>query len=224
VPEPRPRAARIVIADDHEMVRRGVVSTLGDVARWTVVAQADNGREAAALVEMHKPDIAILDLSMPELNGLDATRRILAVRPETCVLILTAHESEQLVREVLNAGARGYVLKSDAGRILVRAVEALLEGQTFFTSKVARLVLEGYLRGNSGADSEAQESRQTLSAREREIVQLLAEGASNKEVARALGISVKTAETHRSNIMRKMEFASLSDLVKYAVRNKIIEI
>jgi DNA-binding NarL/FixJ family response regulator len=222
VPEPRPRAARIVIADDHEMVRRGVVSTLADVERWTVVAQADNGREAAALVEMHKPDIAILDLSMPELNGLDATRRILAVRPETCVLILTAHESEQLVREVLNAGARGYVLKSDAGRILVRAVEALLEGQTFFTSKVARLVLEGYLRGSS--DGAAVESGPTLSGREREIVQLLAEGASNKAVARALGISVKTAETHRSNIMRKMEFASLSDLVKYAVRNKIIEI
>jgi DNA-binding NarL/FixJ family response regulator len=224
VPEPRPRAARIVIADDHEMVRRGVVSTLGDVERWTVVAQADNGREAAALVEMHKPDVAILDLSMPELNGLDATRRILAVRPETCILILTAHESEQLVREVLNAGARGYVLKSDAGRILVRAVEALLEGQTFFTSKVARLVLEGYLRGSGGGAGEAAESGQTLSAREREIVQLLAEGASNKDVARALGISVKTAETHRSNIMRKMEFASLSDLVKYAVRNKIIEI
>ena len=224
MPEPRPRAARIVIADDHEMVRRGVVSTLADVERWTVVAQADNGREAAALVEMHKPDIAILDLSMPELNGLDATRRILAVRPETCILILTAHESEQLVREVLNAGARGYVLKSDAGRILVRAVEALLEGQTFFTSKVARLVLEGYLRGGSGGDGEAPHGGQTLSAREREIVQLLAEGASNKDVARALGISVKTAETHRSNIMRKMEFASLSDLVKYAVRNKIIEI
>ncbi len=223
MPEPRPRAARIVIADDHEMVRRGVVSTLGDVERWTVVAQADNGREAAALVEMHKPDIAILDLSMPELNGLDATRRILAVRPETCVLILTAHESEQLVREVLNAGARGYVLKSDAGRILVRAVEALLEGQTFFTSKVARLVLEGYLRAGAG-EGDVPERGQTLSAREREIVQLLAEGASNKDVARALGISVKTAETHRSNIMRKMEFASLSDLVKYAVRNKIIEI
>jgi DNA-binding NarL/FixJ family response regulator len=215
------RTARIVIADDHEMVRRGLVATLADVERWTVVAQADNGREAAELVATHKPDIAILDLSMPELNGLDATRRILAARPETCVLILTAHESEQLVREVLAAGARGYVLKSDAGRILVRAVEALLEGQTFFTSKVARLVLEGYLRG-SGA--EAQETAQTLSAREREIVQLLAEGASNKEVARALGISVKTAETHRSNIMRKMQFASLSDLVKYAVRNKIIEV
>jgi DNA-binding NarL/FixJ family response regulator len=215
------RTARIVIADDHEMVRRGLVATLADVERWTVVAQADNGRAAAELVATHKPDIAILDLSMPELNGLDATRRILAARPETCVLILTAHESEQLVREVLAAGARGYVLKSDAGRILVRAVEALLEGQTFFTSKVARLVLEGYLRGGG---AEAQETAQTLSAREREIVQLLAEGASNKEVARALGISVKTAETHRSNIMRKMEFASLSDLVKYAVRNKIIEV
>lgn len=215
------RNARIVIADDHEMVRRGLVATLADVERWTVVAQADNGREAAELVVTHKPDIAILDLSMPELNGLDATRRILAARPETCVLILTAHESEQLVREVLAAGARGYVLKSDAGRILVRAVEALLEGQTFFTSKVARLVLEGYLRGG-GTDT--QETTPTLSAREREIVQLLAEGASNKDVARALGISVKTAETHRSNIMRKMQFTSLSDLVKYAVRNKIIEV
>jgi DNA-binding NarL/FixJ family response regulator len=218
----RGRAARIVIADDHEMVRRGLVATLADVGHWTVVAQADNGREAAELVATHGPDVAILDISMPELNGLDATRRILAARPETRVLILTAHESEQLVREVLSAGARGYVLKSDAGRIMVRAVEALLEGQTFFTSKVARLVLEGYLRGGGGA--EAADPAPTLSGREREIVQLLAEGASNKEVARALGISVKTAETHRSNIMRKMQFASLSDLVKYAVRNKIIEI
>lgn len=215
------RAVRIVIADDHEMVRRGLVATLADVEGWTVVAQADNGRDAAELVATHGPDVAILDLSMPGLNGLDATRRILAARPETRVLILTAHESEQLVREVLAAGAQGYVLKSDAGRILVRAVEALLEGQTFFTSKVARLVLEGYLRGGG---AEAQEPAQTLSVREREIVQLLAEGASNKDVARALGISVKTAETHRGNIMRKMQFASLSDLVKYAVRNQIIEI
>jgi DNA-binding NarL/FixJ family response regulator len=220
VPE-KGKTARIVIADDHEMVRRGLVATLADDDRWTVVAQADNGRAATELVAQHEPDIAILDLSMPELNGLDATRRILAARPATCVLILTAHESEQLVREVLSAGARGYVLKSDAGRVLVRAVEALLEGQTFFTSKIARLVLEGYLRGGG---AETQEAARTLSTREREIVQLLAEGASNKDVARALGISVKTAETHRGNIMRKMEFASLSDLVKYAVRNKIIEI
>ena len=217
------RGTTIVIADDHEMVRRGLAATLADTGRWTVVAQADNGRDAARLVETHQPDVAILDLSMPELNGLDATRLILAARPQTRVLILTAHESEQLVREVLNAGARGYVLKSDAGRILVRAVEALLEGQTFFTSKVARLVLEGYLRGGP-AESPVDGGSPILSAREREIVQLLAEGASNKEVARALGISVKTAETHRSNIMRKMQFESLSDLVRYAVRNKIIEV
>jgi DNA-binding NarL/FixJ family response regulator len=221
VPDPG-RAARIVIADDHEMVRRGLAATLEDTGRWSVVAQADNGRDAAQLVELHAPDVVILDISMPELNGLDAARLILAARPATRVLILTAHESEQLVREVLSAGARGYVLKSDAGRVLVRAVEALLEGQTFFTSKVARLVLEGYLRGPGEARAEAPAN--VLSAREREIVQLLAEGASNKEVARALDISVKTAETHRSNIMRKMQFESLSDLVRYAVRNKIIEV
>jgi DNA-binding NarL/FixJ family response regulator len=222
VPEPG-ATARIVIADDHEMVRRGLAATLADTGRWTVVAQADNGRDAARLVQTHQPDVVILDLSMPDLNGLDATRVILAARPQTRILILTAHESEQLVREVLNAGARGYVLKSDAGRILVRAVEALLDGQTFFTSKVARLVLEGYLRGGPG-EAPTDATSQVLSAREREIVQLLAEGASNKEVARALGISVKTAETHRSNIMRKMQFESLSDLVRYAVRNKIIEV
>jgi DNA-binding NarL/FixJ family response regulator len=210
---------RIVIADDHELVRRGLVATLTDGARWMVVAEAANGRQAAELVATHKPDVAILDLTMPELNGLEATRLILAAAPDTRVLILTAHESEQLVREVLSAGARGYVLKSDAGRILVRAVEALLEGRNFFTSKVAQQVLEGYLRSGT----ESADAGPALSAREREIMQLLAEGGSNKDVARALGISVKTAETHRSNIMRKMSFDSLSDLVRYAVRNRIID-
>jgi len=135
------------------------------------------------------------------------------------VLILTAHESEQLIREVLGAGAQGYVLKSDAGRTLVNAVEALLDGGTFFTSKVARVVLEGFLSNPNSTGSIP-----TLSVREREIVQLLAEGRSNKEIARKLEISVKTAETHRSNIMRKMQFDSLSDLVRYAVRNKIIDV
>jgi DNA-binding NarL/FixJ family response regulator len=213
------KAARIVIADDHELVRKGLAAVLAEVGAWKVIAEAANGRQALEQVAAHKPDIAILDLTMPELNGLEATRQILATEPQTRVLILTAHESEQLIREVLGAGAQGYVLKSDAGRTLVSAVEALLEGRTFFTSKVARMVLEGYLR--SPADAEA---IPTLSAREREIVQLLAEGRSNKEVARKLDISVKTAETHRSNIMRKMQFDSLSDLVRYAVRNKIIDV
>ncbi len=213
------KSARIVIADDHELVRKGLVAVLAEVSGWSVVAEAPNGRGAVEQVSAHKPDIAILDLTMPELNGLDATRQILAAEPRTRVLILTAHESEQLIREVLGAGAQGYVLKSDAGRVLVSAVDALLEGRTFFTSKVAQLVLEGFLRHPDGTSSVP-----TLSAREREIVQLLAEGRSNKEVARRLEISVKTAETHRSNIMRKMHFESLSDLVRYAVRNKIIDI
>ncbi len=213
------KAARIVIADDHELVRKGLAALIHEVASWKVVAEAADGRQAVQQVAAHKPDIAIMDLTMPELNGLEATRQILAAEPQTRVLILTAHESEQLIREVLAAGAQGYVLKSDAGRTLVSVVDALLEGGTFFTSKVARLVLEGYLR--NPAETEAVP---TLSAREREIVQLLAEGRSNKEVARKLNISVKTAETHRSNIMRKMQFDSLSDLVRYAVRNKIIDV
>ncbi len=213
------KPARIVIADDHELVRKGLVAVLTEVPGWIVVAEAPNGRGAVEQVTLLKPDIAILDLTMPELNGLDATRQILTAEPRTRVLILTAHESEQLIREVLGVGAQGYVLKSDAGRILVTAVDALLEGRTFFTSKVAQLVLEGFLRHPDGTSAVP-----TLSAREREIVQLLAEGRSNKEVARKLEISVKTAETHRSNIMRKMHFESLSDLVRYAVRNKIIDI
>ena len=207
----------ILIADDHELFRRGVAAELSQVPGWIIAAEATNGRDAVALASELKPDIVVLDLTMPELNGLEAARQITAADPSARILILTAHESEQLVREVLNAGARGYVLKSDAGRTLVSALQALLGGGSFFTSNVARMVLDGYLR------SESMDVSQTLSAREREIVQLLAEGNSNKDIARALNISVKTAETHRSNVMRKMGFASLAELVRYAIRNKIIE-
>ena len=214
------KTVRILIADDHELIRKGIASTLAEVPGWTVVGEACNGREAVEMAQNLRPDIVVLDMTMPELNGLEATRQILSTRTGERVLILTAHESEQLVREVLNAGAQGYVLKSDAGRALVSAVEALLDGRPFFTSKVARIVLDGYLRSPDGALNG--DAAQTLSPREREIVQLLAEGKSNKEVARALGITVKTAETHRGNIMRKMEFASLSDLIRYAIRNNIV--
>jgi DNA-binding NarL/FixJ family response regulator len=214
------KTVRILIADDHELIRTGIAATLTDVPGWSVVGQAENGRQAVELAQTLRPDIVILDMTMPELNGLEATRQILSSRTGERVLILTAHESEQLVREVLNAGAQGYVLKSDAGRALVSAVEALLDGRPFFTSKVARIVLDGFLRSPEGAPNG--DAAQSLSPREREIVQLLAEGKSNKEVARALGITVKTAETHRSNIMRKMEFASLSDLIRYAIRNNIV--
>ena len=214
------KAVRILIADDHELIRKGLAATLDEVAGWTVVGEAENGRRAVELAQSLQPDVVILDMTMPELNGLEATRQILAARSCTRVLILTAHESEQLVREVLNAGAQGYVLKSDAGRALVSGVEALMDGRPFFTSQVARIVLEGFLRSQEGTIST--DPAQALSPREREIVQLLAEGKSNKEVARALGITVKTAETHRSNIMRKMQFASLSDLIRYAIRNNIV--
>jgi DNA-binding NarL/FixJ family response regulator len=211
---------RILIADDHELIRRGLVSALAERPEWSVVAEAADGRQACELAARLTPDIAVLDLTMPELNGLDATRQIRASTPKTRILIVTAHESEQLIRDVLDAGAMGYVLKSDAGRILVQAIEALLDERPFFTSKVARFVLEGYLR--AGADS-ATQAAVALSPRERHIVQLLAEGNNNKEVARALHLSVKTVETHRSNIMRKMEFGSLADLVRYAIRNKIVD-
>jgi DNA-binding NarL/FixJ family response regulator len=210
---------RILIADDHELFRRGVAAELTQVPGWIVAAEAVNGRDAVAMAEELKPDIVVLDLTMPELNGLEAARRIVSAEPSARILILTAHESEQLVREVLSAGARGYVLKSDAGRILVAALQALLDGRSFFTTRVARMVLDGYLRSES-RDAAA---LPTLSAREREIVQLLAEGNSNKDIARVLKISVKTAETHRSNIMRKMAFESLPELVRYAIRNNIIE-
>jgi DNA-binding NarL/FixJ family response regulator len=212
-------SVRILIADDHELFRRGLAAELTQVPGWVVAGEAANGRDAVELAAALKPDLVVLDLTMPELNGLEAARKIISVNPAARVLILTAHESEQLVREVLSAGAQGYVLKSDAGRILIAALQALLDGRSFFTSNVARMVLDGYLRSESRDAS----TPETLSAREREIVQLLAEGNSNKDIARALKISVKTTETHRSNIMRKMGFGSLPELVRYAIRNKIIE-
>ena len=212
------RQVRILIADDHELIRRGIAAQISHRPEWEVVAEATNGRDAVTLALRLKPDLIVLDLSMPELNGLAAASQILAELPEARILMLTVHESEQLVREVLAAGARGYVLKSDAGRILIAALEALLDGGSFFTPKVGKLVIDGYLRNPSSAEETG-----ALSAREREIVQLLAEGKSNKEVAAALRISVKTAETHRSNIMRKGGFDSLADLVRYAIRNRIIE-
>ena len=143
---------RILVADDHELIRRGIISALAERPEWTIVAEASDGRQACELAALHAPDIAVLDLSMPERNGLDVTRELRTSTPKTRILIVTAHESEQLIREVLDAGAMGYVLKSDAGRVIVQAVDALLDERPFFTTKIARFVLEGYLRTpeNSG--------------------------------------------------------------------------
>lgn len=213
-------AFRILIADDHEIVRRGIRVLVEGHVDWEVCGEAIDGREAVAKAVELRPDIVLLDVSMPNLNGLDAARQILGANPRTRVLILTMHESEQIVREVLEVGARGFLLKTDAARDLVAAIEALQRRTTFFTSSVAEIVLNGYL--NRRTDDRPIKDR--LTAREREVVQLLAEGKTSKEVAVALNLSVKTAETHRTNVMRKLDLHSVADLVRYAVRNNIVQV
>lgn len=212
--------ARILLADDHEIIRKGLRSVIAARKDWEIVGEATTGRDAVKKVEELKPDVVVMDISMPELNGLEAVRQIVKIAPRTEVLVLTMHESEDLVREVLEAGARGYLLKSDASRQLITAIEALRLHKPFLTSKVNEVVLMGYL---GGKPLKGETSGGRLTPREREIVQLLAEGMTNKEVATTLSISVKTAETHRTNIMRKLDLHSISELVRYAVRNHIIE-
>ncbi len=213
--------ARVLIADDHEVVRRGIRSLLENQPSWEVCGEAVTGREAVEKTIQLTPDVVVLDVGMPELNGLEAARQILKVLPHTEILILTMHDSTQLIHEVLAAGARGYVLKSDAGRDLVAAVDALCRHKPFFAPSISGVVLDGFRKNANGAS--APTSADPLTAREREILQLLAEGKSNKDVATILGISVKTAETHRTNVMRKLELHSVSELVRYAIRNSIIE-
>ena len=213
---------KILIADDHEVVRQGVRTIIESQAGWTIVAEARNGSDAVSQALETLPDIALLDITMPELNGLEAAKQILNQLPGTQILILTMHESDELVREVLAAGARGYVLKTDARRDLVNAVRFLSEGKPFFTSKVAEMVLEGFRHGQAPAQTEIA-AGDRLTSRERQIVQMLAEGKTSKEVATALDISVKTADTHRANLMRKLNLHSLADIVRYAIRNKMIE-
>jgi DNA-binding NarL/FixJ family response regulator len=214
---------RILVADDHEVVRRGLCALLQSRPEWDICGEAADGREAVEKSQNLKPDAVIIDIGMPTLNGLEATRRILKANPHIRVLVLTLHDSDQIIREVLDAGARGFLLKSDAARDLISAVQALRRDNTYFTSRVAEMVLEGYLKPPSKAVPLAP-LRSRLTPREREVVQLIAEGKSTKEVAVALQLSVKTAETHRSNIMRKLELHSVSDLVLYAVRNNIVTV
>jgi DNA-binding NarL/FixJ family response regulator len=213
---------RILVADDHDILRRGVRHLLSSRPDWQICAEARTGREAVLLCEEHKPDVAILDISMPELNGLEATRRIRKQSPLTSIIILSLHFSDELVKEVVEAGARGYVMKADTDRDLMNAVEAIASQRTFFTPRAAEMLLSNL--SDRLAPYEAPTLlRSRLTPREREIVQLLAEGNSSKEVAGVLGISVKTAETHRANIMRKLQVHSASELVRYAIKNSIIE-
>src|SRR5215469_14490651 len=213
---------RLLVADDHEIMRKGIRSLLEAQPGWQVTAEASDGREAVEKAREIKPDVTVLDISMPSLNGLEAARQMIKNDARAKILILTQHESDPLIREVLDAGARGYVLKSDASRDLITAVNAVRSNKTFFTAKVAQIVLDGYLE-KKPKKQEPDAAHSRLTPRQREIVQLLAEGKSSKEVAVALGLSVKTAETHRANIMRRLDCHSVSELVRYAVRNNIIE-
>lgn len=212
---------RIVVVDDHGVVRRGVRALLESQPGWQVVGEGATGREAVELVRDERPHVVVLDLSMPDMNGLEATRQIVKESPQTEVLILTMHHSEQLARDVLQAGARGYLLKSDADQSLITAVESLRQHRPFLTSTVAEFVLDGYMQLTGRTDDD--DTLAMVTPREREIIQLIAEGNSSKQTATALGVSVKTVDTHRANIMRKLRLRSVSDLVRYAIRNKIVQ-
>ncbi len=210
---------RILVADDHHVVRTGLRTLLETERGWQVCAEAANGREAVEKAGELKPDVAVLDIGMPLLNGVEATRQIRKLSPKTEVLILTMHDSEVLIQEVLKAGARGYILKDDADRNLIAAVDALRQHKPYLSSRLS----EVFSKTVRSAGEDSASDRRRLTPREREIVQLLAEGKSNKEISGFLGISVKTAETHRANIMLKLNFHSITELVRYAVRNKIIQ-
>jgi len=212
---------RILVVDDHAVVRRGVRALLESHEGWEVCGEATTGRDAVELSRRFHPDVVVMDLSLPELNGLDATRQILKEAPNTEVLVLTMHHSEELARDVLKAGARGYVLKSDADENLIAAVDSLRQHKPFLTPAVTDFVLDAYVHRTD--ITQAEPAAVALTSREREIIQLVAEGKSNKEAASALAISVKTIETHRANIMRKLRLRSVSDLVRYAIRNRIVQ-
>ena len=204
-------------------LRKGVRTLLEEQPGWVVAAEASDGREAVEKAKLVQPDVTILDLGMPELNGLEAAREILKT-VSTKVLILSMYDSDALIRKTLEAGARGYLLKSDAARDLVSAVDALSRNKTFFTPKVAQMVLEGYLgRPSKENEDDNRKNELRLTARQKQILQILAEGKSSKELAVALNISVKTAETHRANIMRRLDCHSVTELVRYAIRNHVIE-
>jgi DNA-binding NarL/FixJ family response regulator len=213
---------RILIADDHYLVRQGLRSLIASHEGWEVCGEAVDGREAVEKCKQLKPDLLFLDICMPNLNGVDAARQILKANPTQRILIVTDVDSEEVIRECLEVGIRGWVWKSDGAPDLISAVEALQNRRTFFTSHVAELVLNGYLQTSHTHPAEPTVAK--LSPREREVVQLLSEGHMAKEVASILHVTPKTAETHRSNVMRKLGIHSIAELVLYAVRNNIVQV
>ena len=213
---------RLLIADDHPMVRDGLRALFDELPDIEVVGEAANGREAVEGAVVHRPDVMIMDLAMPELNGLDAIRQIRKDAPEIELLVFSMHDSEELIREVFAAGARGYVLKSDVALYLIEAVKSLARHKPFFTPRISEAILNSLV--STAVPGHVEPARPgPLSAREREILQLLAENKSNKDIAKALGISVRTVETHRRSVMQKLDANSIVELVHYAIRNGIVQ-
>jgi two-component system response regulator NreC len=217
------RSLRILIADDHDVVREGTRTVIERQPGWVVCGMAATGREAVALATELKPDVIVMDMTMPELNGLDAARQIKKHLPSAEVLILTGHQGDELIRKAFEAGVKGFLFKSDAHIYLIQAVEALSRHTAFLTRQASDLLFSNLVNRGRGT-GDAVEPGERLSPRERQIVQLVAEGKSNREVAVALGIGVRTAETHRANILQKLELDSIAGLVRYAIRNNLIEL
>jgi DNA-binding NarL/FixJ family response regulator len=211
---------RILVADDHEIVRKGLCQLVRSRGDWEVCGEARDGNEVCELAGALHPDLVILDLGMPGLNGLEATRRMVQANPAQKVLILTITDAEQMVEKALQAGARGFVLKSDAGRDLIAAIDAVSRGMTFFTARVDNLIYDGFCHGARSTPGQVRVGK--LTAREQQIVQYIAEGKSTREIAALLNISAKTTETHRNNILRKLKIHSVPELVMFALRNNIV--
>jgi DNA-binding NarL/FixJ family response regulator len=211
---------RILLADDHTVVRQGLRKVLEERSDWEVVAEAGDGREAVRRAEELQPDVAILDITMPLLNGVEATRQIVRRLPSTRVLVLTMHSDEAYVNQILQAGATGYLLKESADVDLIQAVSAVSQGKSFFSPAIARVMLDDYVR--QLAEKGITDRYESLSEREREIFQLIAEGKANKEIAAILSISPSTVETHRARIMEKLDLHSAAEIVLYAVRKGVI--
>jgi two-component system, NarL family, response regulator NreC len=211
---------RILLADDHRVVRKGLCLLLESHPGFKVIAEASNGREAVALAESHQPDVVVMDVAMPTLNGIEAARQISAKLPQTAIVFLSMHSDEGYVLKALKCGAKAYLLKDSAEYDLINAIEAVSEGKAFFSPAISKMLVEEYMQ--QMRDREAEDSYELLTTREREILQLFAEGKSPKEVASILNLSVYTVETHRSNIFQKLNLHSSAELILYAVRKGVI--
>jgi len=209
---------RILVADDHDFIRQGTCAVLERQPGWEVCGLAGTGREAVIQASQLKPDVVVMDISMPELNGLDAAAQIKRQLPETEIVLLSAHQSDDVIRSAFKAGVKSFIFKTEDHQLLVESVQALARHEVFVTPKVSEVLFSDII------DPEQAEAGQRLSVREREIVQLLAEGKTNREVGETLGITTRTVENHRANIMRKVGEDSVAGLVRYAIRNKLVEV